>query len=112
MITDVIITEEKGINTRSRSLQSLGSGSSAVKSPPKEGSTSTEDALAARRRRRRERVQNAQTGGGQYNSIDIPDTQRDNELTYMERRKRNLGFNNSLDTDDVFYDADTNTSAY
>eukprot|EP00918_Siedleckia_nematoides_P099535 GHVU01217699.1.p1 GENE.GHVU01217699.1~~GHVU01217699.1.p1 ORF type:complete len:618 (+),score=96.50 GHVU01217699.1:146-1999(+) len=113
VITDVIITEDKGINTRSRSLQTLST--STPKPPPKsEGSTTTEDSLAARRRRRRERVQVAQSGGGQYNSIDIPDSQipRDHELTYMERRKRNLGHHQSMDTDDVFYDADAHTSAY
>ncbi len=86
-MTDTIKTEEKAVNTRSRSLQTVPGKKN---SPPKE----EDNSLAARRRRRRER---AQMGAG--HSIDEPES-------YEDRRKRNSGFyNRSLDQDDVFYDA-------
>ena len=97
--TDEIITEEKAVNTRSRSLQSLAS---------KDGSTSggggsvdgSDNSLAARRRRRRERAQTTQVS-----SMD----DHDNE-TYNRRKQRSSALynNHSVDDGEVFVDADSN----
>ena len=93
-MTDEIQREEKGVNTRSRSLQ----GISHQASPPKDDQ---DNSLAARRRRRRERSQTAAIGN--YDGED------ESNLTYLERRKRRSAYlqNHSLDQDEVFYDADT-----
>ncbi len=118
--TDEIPTEEKGVNTRSRSLQGL---SSHRKSPTKEGSD-TDNSLAARRRRRRER---AQTTTVNYNhSFDTGDdldgaddnhptgnthssttTSRHSEMTYPGRKPRSrfLPNHSTLDNGDMYYDA-------
>jgi len=92
-MTDVIQTEEKGINTRSRSLQGSANNSRQA-SPPADDN---DNSLAARRRRRRERAQTTQIG-----SLD----EDDSNLSYTERRKRRSALyqNSSMDKEDVFYD--------
>lgn len=92
--TDEISTEEKGVNTRSRSLQSL----SNRPSPSKDNNE--DNSLAARRRRRRERAQNASQGS--YSSFDEDSDKRSNR--YYSR--------NSIENDDMFYDAGEQGTAY
>ncbi len=113
-ITDDVPTEEKGVNTRSRSLQSLSHLNR--RSPPKENNHESDNSLAARRRRRRERA--ATTHIGTYNSVDVPDTsdsyQDDSNIYSSTNRKAargsrlNANYNHSLD-EDVFY-ADRTTA--
>jgi outer membrane biosynthesis protein TonB len=103
IITDTVATEEKAVNTRSRSLQSLGQ---TRKSPPKETTNAQEDALAARRRRRRERAAPGNLGSNYSQSLDIPDNKNDDSF---KRRSRFLNYS-SMDNDDMFYDAPTHTA--
>ena len=105
--TDEIPREEKGVNTRSRSLQSL---SSHRRSPTKDGSD-TDNSLAARRRRRRERAQTTQVN---YNhSFDAGDGTYDiseeSGMTYPGRKPRSrfLPNHSTLDNGDMYYDADS-----
>ena len=101
--TDSIVTEEKSVNTRARSLQSLSSKDGSTGG---QGSTGTVDAsdisLAARRRRRRERAH-------AVNSIDgtgpsSPD---------RKQRSEHLYSNKSMEVaDDVFVDAEPNNNNY
>ena len=92
--TDEISTEEKGVNTRSRSLQGI---SQSRKSPQKE--SNEDNSLAARRRRRRERAQNSQ---GSFSSFE-----EDND----KRGQRN-SYRGSIDNDDTFYDAGEQNTVY
>ena len=115
--TDEIPKEEKGVNTRSRSLQSL---SSYRRSPPKDGSD-TDNSLAARRRRRRERAQTTQVnynhsfdagdgrGGGTYENIS-----EEAGMTYPGRKPRSrfLPSHSTLDNDDMYYDADSHDTSH
>lgn len=109
--TDEILTEEKAVNTRSRSLQSL---SSQRKSPSKDDPN--DQSLAARRRRRRERAQT--TNLGQYShSFDettkSPDSYGENSMSsYHDRsnyRRSRFLYNNSGDHDE-FYDAESHNA--
>lgn len=113
--TEEIPKEEKGVNTRSRSLQSL---SSHRRSPAKDGSD-TDNSLAARRRRRRERAQTTQVnynhsfdddagggggdGGGRGSYIS-----EESGMTYPGRKPRSrfLPSHSTLDNGDMYYDAD------
>ena len=105
--TDEIPKEEKGVNTRSRSLQGL---SSHRRSPTKDGSD-TDNSLAARRRRRRERAQTTQINfnhsfdGGDVNY----DISEEAEMTYPGRKPRSrfLPNHSTLDNGDMYYDADS-----
>jgi len=103
--TDQIPTEEKAVNTRSRSMQSL---SHMRKSPPKD-ETGGDNSLAARRRRRRERAHTTNLSG----SLDLPESSSPDQYhndpeAYGDRRKHRSRFlyNHSMD-DDTFYDAET-----
>ena len=92
-VTDEIHMEDKGVNTRSRSLQSVSSSSRRSEDSDQGGDPS----LAARRRRRRERAQTTALA-----SVDRKDE------SFLERRKRTNGMHNynSVDADDLFYDAE------
>ena len=93
IFTDEICTEEKGVNTRSRSLQSL--------SQSRQSPSDTEDnSLAARRRRRRERALNASTGSS-FSSFDDDYEKRNNRFSYR----------NSIDNDD-YYEVPDHGTAY
>ena len=95
--TDEIPTEEKAVNTRSRSLQSV---TQLRRSPPK--NQEDDNSLAARRRRRRERA--ATTHFGSY-SVDHPDSPKEN----TKPRSRFLPNHHSVDHEEVYYDADAST---
>lgn len=104
--TDEVTTEEKGVNTRSRSLQSLSSPNNR-KSPTKEDSDSS---LAARRRRRRERA--STTHIGNYHSVDVPDS-TDSYDDYDRRKTRTSRFLYNHSMDDDYYDGTLKrTTAY
>ena len=113
--TDEIPKEEKGVNTRSRSLQSL---SSHRRSPPKDGSD-TDNSLAARRRRRRERAQTTQVnynhsldggdGGGNFDNVS-----EEAGMTYPGRKPRSrfLPSHSTFDNGDMYYDADSHNTSH
>ena len=102
-LTDEIETEDKGVNTRSRTLQSSSSSHGQV--------IGDDGSLAARRRRRRERAQTTyigpespqrknNSGGRSFETGDEPG---------KYRRSRFVS-NNSLDSDDSYYETAPNTS--
>ncbi len=102
--TDEIPKEEKGVNTRSRSLQSL---SSHRRSPAKDGSD-TDNSLAARRRRRRERAQTTTiqyAGGSSFDAGDNNEVKEDpGQATYPGRRPRSrfLPKTTTIDNADMY----------
>ena len=102
-LTDEIETEDKGVNTRSRTLQSSSSSHGQV--------IGDDGSLAARRRRRRERAQTTyigpdspqrknNSGGCSYETGDEP----------SKYRRSRFVSNNSLDSDDSYYETAPNTS--
>jgi len=99
--TDEIFTEEKAVNTRSRSLQGVNQANQTNQSHQTQGhspnhDSSDENSLAARRRRRRERAGSSIYGGSI--SGDIPPDENYN------RKQHN--FRNTVDNGEVFWDAD------
>lgn len=107
--TEEVSTEEKGVNTRSRSLQSLNSPNNR-RSPNKDNKEDSDSSLAARRRRRRERANTTHIGS--YNSVDIPDS--NDSFDDTERRKpRQSRFLHNHSMDDDYYDSSRRrTTAY
>jgi len=102
--TDEVFTEEKAVNTRSRSLQGINQANQTNQTVQMQSNSpirdsSDENSLAARRRRRRERAGSSIYGGSM--SADIPPT-ADNE--YYNRKQQN--FRNNADNGEVFWDAD------
>lgn len=79
-----IQTEERAVNTRSRSLQPAGS--------------KDDESLAARRRRHR---RDRRSDLGQ--SLDVPDSPLDDD----GRRRSRFSYHNSFEGDESFYDATT-----
>ena len=107
-LTDIIKTEERGVNTRSRSLQT---SSNAHGGQSKEGQEAGDSSLAARRRRRRERAHTTYIGGS--HSVDVDDPMRSSFETGEEPLKERNFINRaricsnptSIDSDDSYYDA-------
>ena len=105
-----VSTEEKGVNTRSRSLQSLNSPSNR-RSPTKDNNKEDSDSsLAARRRRRRERA--STTHIGSYHSVDVPDsTDSYDDVDRRKTRGSRFLYNHSMD-DDYYDSSRRRTTAY
>jgi len=102
--TDEVCTEEKAVNTRSRSLQSISQSNQTNHSTHVQGNSTNHDssddnAVAMRRRRRRERPSSGIYGGSMKG--DIPQDNGNNAI-------KQQNFQHNEDNADVFWDADGN----
>jgi len=106
--TEEVCTEEKGVNTRSRSLQSVNSPNNR-RSPNKDNKEDSDTSLAARRRRRRERASTTSIGSYQP---DVPDsTDSYDDVDRRKTRQSRFLYNHSMDDD--YYDTNRRrTTAY